>query len=586
MKQSISKILTAIATPFLWIVGIPLYVVVIFAKFVHFIYELIIPRGLRELVPILNLWRNYLIYISNLFSSPEKIELVKLEEEIEEIQMKEDRINKAYPIQRGVGETYDHLLIIIVIIAASILLIQSQTTSFDVLLEGIRSAIFPGIDYSRFAPIESFIPITHIELTSTSDWIVVTLIGIIGSTVMGILSFIATVFGPIYALFHRASLRMIQMGSYSWGSFYQRIENLFSLPYLASKASFSFFEAPPVDASTFEEFKVDLVGDLKNLQKKFTNIISVSSFSLPEKTKNLYAEFLSSETKDRLDMSKVEASLSRVFSLLLWQKETYIIPWKKEPGLAKFAEEKSMSYREAKQTLVFVTNKLKEEFVSEVFFKSILLNGALKGIMKVEDRYNMPLTDIEYNQLAFSIALGGNRYILDHFGKEKFFKRMWRILRNFFFGFFVPFVEFGLIFYSYGKHIGARFKSMFSKNWTKRAGSYLGSKFIEIQKGLNSLLLADEPHEELDEKEKQEAKKSLGMIWKLFLFLFKVILALPLSLYYFAKLFYLFIRNLVRKRKPEERTSRKFSKDIAKETMIAMYDEIYERLVMETFHYT
>lgn len=570
MKQLFSKILIAILTPFLWIAGVILYVAVVLAKFLLYIYELIIPRGLRELVPILNLWRRYLVYASNLFSSQEKIELVKLEEEIEEIQMKEDRINKAYPIQRGVGETYDHLLIIIVIIAVSILLIGSQTTDFNSLVDSIIGAFFPGFS----------------ELDTTTQWLLITATAVICSTIMGMLSFIATVFGPVYALFHAASLRMIRMGAYSWGSFYQRIENLFSLPYLASKASFSFFEAPPVDASTFEEFKVDLVGDLRNLQNRFTNIISISSFSLPEKTKKLYEEFLSSETEDRLDMTKVEDSLSRVFSLLLWQKETYIFPWRKEPGLATFAQENSMSYKEAKQTLVFITNKLSEEFVSDDFFKSILLNGALKGIIKVEERYKTHISDLEYNQLAFSIALGGHRYILDHFAKEKFIKRFLRKLRNFSFGFVVPFVEFGMIFYSYGKHIVNSFRFMFAKNWTKRAGSYLGSKFIEIQKGLNSLLLADEPHEELDKQTKQEAKQSLNMIGKIFLFLFKVILALPLSLFYFAKLLYLLIANIWKKRKPEDRITRKFSKDIAKETMVAMYDEVYERLVLETFRYT
>ncbi len=567
MKKSFSKILTTVLTPFLWISGVLLYFVVIFAKFLFFIYELIIPRGLRELVPILNLWRRYLLYASNLFSSHEKIEMVKIEEEIEEIVMKEDRINKAYPIQRGVGETYDHLLIIFVIIGASILLIQSQTASFEVLLEYIETTYLA-------------------DVPEQYHWLVITAIGVVCSTVMGMLSFVATIFGPIYSIFHHASLRMIRLGAYSWGSFYQRIENLFSLPYLASKASFSFFEAPPVDASTFEEFKVDLVGDLKNLQKRFTNILSVSTFSLPEKSKKLFEEFLSSDTEDRLDMDKVEDSLSRVFSLLLWQKETHLLPWRKEPGLAAFAQENSMSYKEAKDTLVFVTDKLKDEFVSKPFFNSILLNGALKGIIKVEERYDMPISDLEYNQLAFSIALGGNRFILDHFGKDKFFKRMAIKLRNVSYGFIVPFVEFALIFYSYGKHIVNRFKLMFSRNWTKRSGNYLGSKFIEIQKGLNSLLLADEPHEELDETAKAEAKESLNMILKIFLFLFKVILALPLSLYYFSKLFYLLISNIWKKRKPEDRVSRKFSKDIAKETIVAMYDEIYERLVLETFHYT
>ncbi|MHA1217250.1 MAG: hypothetical protein ACTSO5_01040 [Candidatus Heimdallarchaeaceae archaeon] len=569
MKKFLNNLLTAFLTPFLWVVGLLLYFVVVLVKVLYFIYELLIPRSLRELVPILNLWRRYLIYISNLFSHPEKMELVKLEEDIDEVVMKEDRINKAYPIQRGVGETYDHLLIIVLIVAASVLLIGSQTISFDALIDGIISRS----DW----------------LSSLGDkalWVVITLIGVVCSTVMGMLSFVATIFGPIYAIFHSSSLRLVQMGAYSWGSFYQRLENLFSLPYLASKASFSFFEAPPVDASTYEEFKLDLVGDLTTLRERFTNIVSVSSFSLHEKTKNLYEEFLSSETEDRLDMNNIEDSISRIFSLLLWQKETNVLPWIKEPGLASFAENNSMKYREAKQTFSFVRKKLDEQFVSKEFFSSILLIGSLKGIMKVEEKYNLPFSDIEYNQLAFSIALGGQRYFLDHLSKDKFFKRSIKKSRNMVVGFFMPFVEFFLIFYHYGKHIGSQFKMMFSKNWTKRSAAYLGSKFIEVQKGLNSLLLADEPHEELDEATKAEAKESLGMLWKLLLFVFKVILALPLSLYYFAKLFYQLVSNIWRKRKPEERIERKFAKEIAKETIVAMYEEIHEKLVMETFLYS
>jgi hypothetical protein len=567
MKKSLNNFLTAFLTPFLWVLGLLLYLVVVLVKIMYFIYELLIPRGLRELVPILNLWRRYLIYISNLFSHPEKIELVKLEEDIDEVVMKEDRINKAYPIQRGVGETYDHLLIIVLIIAASIALIGSQTMNFEEFVDAVVSAFFPN-------------------LSGKALWVVITLFGIVCSTVMGMLSFVATIFGPIYAIFHRSSLRLIQMGAYSWGSFYQRLENLFSLPYLASKASFSFFEAPPVDASTYEEFKLDLVGDLTTLRKRFTNIVSVSSFSLHEKTKKLYEEFLSSETEDRLDMNKIEDSISRIFSLLLWQKETNVLPWIKEPGLASFAKNNSMKYREAKQTFSFVRKKLDEQFVSKEFFSSILLIGSLKGIIKVEEKYNLPFSDFEYNQLAFSIALGGQRYFLDHLSKEKFFKRVLKKSRNMVVGFFMPFVEFFLIFYHYGKHIGNQLKMVFSKNWTKRSAVYLGSKFIEIQKGLNSLLLADEPHEELDEATKAEAKESLGMLWKILLFIFKVILALPLSLYYFAKLFYQLVSNIWRKRKPEERIKRKFAKEIAKETIIAMYEEIHEKLVMETFLYS
>ena len=131
MTISFTKILKSLLLPFMWIIGILLYIVVVLAKVLFILYETLIPRGLRELVPILNLWRKYLVYVSNLFSSPEKIELIKVEEEFDEMIIVEDRINKAYPIQRGVGETYDHVLIIALVIVASLLIIRHGIHTLD-----------------------------------------------------------------------------------------------------------------------------------------------------------------------------------------------------------------------------------------------------------------------------------------------------------------------------------------------------------------------------------------------------------------------------------------------------------------------
>ncbi|MCK4845406.1 MAG: hypothetical protein KAS95_07020, partial [Candidatus Heimdallarchaeota archaeon] len=281
MRTFLNKIYKSALSSLLWLVGLVLFTVVLFAKTLFIINEMLIPRGLRELVPHLNLWRKYFVYTSNLFSTPQQFEIIKLEEEIDEVIIKEDRISKAYPIQRGVGETFDHLLIIVVIIVASIALIQSKATNFDEFLE----AILENFGLSDVSPI------------------VIALLVIVFSTVMGILSAVAVIFGPVYAIFHRSSLRMVKLGAYRWSSYYQKLEDLFALPYIASKASFSFFDAPPISQETFEDFSIDLYGDLNNIRKRITNILSLAPSQLSERIKTLYSQFVSSDCKDRLDMS-------------------------------------------------------------------------------------------------------------------------------------------------------------------------------------------------------------------------------------------------------------------------------------------
>jgi len=210
----------------------------------------------------------------------------------------------------------------------------------------------------------------------------------------------------------------------------------------------------------------------------------------------------------------------------------------------------------------------------------------LKGVMSVESKYEMPLSDLEYSQIAFSLALGAQRYIIDHFARPKFFARLKIKLRNILYGFAVPFIEFFDIFISYGKHIGRNFKENFSKGWTKRAGKFISSRFKEIQTGLFKIVFSEEEKIETEETSKKEVKETFGMLWKTFLFLFKVILALPLSLFYMLKLFYQLFIGIWEFRKPEVRKKRKFEKDLAKESMVAMYQEIYSKMVLETFYYT
>jgi len=564
MKPFLNKIYHFFVNPFLFIVGIIIFIFVIFAKFVFLLYETLIPRGLREIVPHLILWRKYLLYTSNLFAPQEEFDAIEVEERVYELISKEDKINKAYPIQRGVGETYDHILIFALIIVVSIVAIGSATTNFDTFVNSVLEML--GI--------------------SGLEWYWYIVIGVVFSTVMGMLSTIATIFGPVYAIFHRSSLKMVQMGAYSWGTIYQKLENLLSLPYIASKASFTFFDAPPISEETFKEFREDVLGEFGKITSKISSILNSSSVSLPVQTRELYKELMSTKLEDRLDMTKIADSTSRAFSLLIWQSESAIIPWRKEPGLLGFAEKNNLSYKEAKKTFVFITNKLKEGFVSKTFYDSILLTGALRGVINTEAKHDLQMDDLEYSKLSFALALGTQRFILDHFSRNKFFSRLKTKIRNVLYGFIVPIVELAKIFISYFQHIITHLQMNFAKSWSKRFVKFFYERFGEIQKGLRVKVYEDKIIAENEKEGEKDKKKSRNIFMGLLLFTLQVILALPLSLFYFAKLFYIIIREVVRKKIPEEINKMKFEKEIAKESMLTMYEEIYTKIILENFNYT
>ena len=124
----------------------------------------------------------------------------------------------------------------------------------------------------------------------------------------------------------------------------------------------------------------------------------------------------------------------------------------------------------------------------------------------------------------------------------------------------------------------------FSKGWSKKFVRFFYERFREIQTGLRIKAYEDKDEDETDFEEGKEKPRNI-FITGLF-FILQVILALPLSLFYFAKLFYLIFREIFRKKKPEAVKKKKFEKEIAKESLITMYDEIYSRLVLDSFNYS
>jgi len=565
MNPTRNRISRFFLSSLLFIVGVLLFIVVSLTKFLFILYEIFIPRGLREIVPHTIVWRKYLLYATNIFSPPQRMEILEVEEEVEELRIKEEKINKAYPIQRGVGEAYDHALIFLLIIVLSIVTIGSASTDFESFFENMLTTL-------KISDLQWY-------------WYVIIIFAF--STMMGILSTITTIFGPVYAIFHRSSLRMVKMGAYSWATIYQKLSDLFALPYIASKASFTYFDAPPISKETFEEFKGNILGDIDVMRLRVANLIKTSSSSIPVRTRELFTQITDTTSEERLDMNKIADSTSRAFSLLIWQSETSPIPWKKEPGLFRFAEKKNFSYKEAKETFAFITVKLKERFVSENFYKSILLTGALKGVSNTELKYNFQLSDVEYNQLAFALAIGAQRFIIDHYSIYKFKQKTRYFIGNFLFGFIVPLIELVDIIVSYGQYIVNRLRFYFAKGWIKHFFKFFSIRFKEIQNGLCLKVFEESKEEEKADANSEEVKKkSINIIKSFLIFFLQVLLALPLSLFFTAKSLLQALKEVLRKRIPEKKKKKSFEKEIGKESLVTMYEEIYNKLVLDTFYCT
>ena len=68
------------------------------------LFDLFIPQELRELAPLLQMYRKYTISASEILAGKKSSEIISVSQELDELALKEHRKMKSYPIRRGVGE--------------------------------------------------------------------------------------------------------------------------------------------------------------------------------------------------------------------------------------------------------------------------------------------------------------------------------------------------------------------------------------------------------------------------------------------------------------------------------------------------
>jgi hypothetical protein len=551
------------------------------AKLFLIIFDFIIPKSLREYVPFFAMIRKSTTAASEMFAGKKSKEVVEVKEELEEIELKGQKVKKAYPLRRTIGQAVSMGI-------SPILLAVIPTAIWGEKLVDIFTAKWPQIP-----------PIV---------------IGLALGTFMLVISWIATVFGPLYVVFHNTSKIFMRFGAYRWAAFYQDLENLFSLPYLAAKSSFNFFDAPPISSETFEEYKLDLKDELVTIKDKVEGLLALDADNVPDRSKEMLEELLRKVEipLDKFDLTKLTEQTARSFALLIWSKESSFFYWRRREAFEKFQHTNKLSDDDVQVALNSIIQRIRSGEITDMLYKSVIVTGALKGVSSQEEKYKQTMSDIEYQKLSLSLALGAQQYITDTFRPTNKYKRIFKQIGFFFMAIIIPFM---IIIYSillYVKHLIFYLYKIFLANPIKRyiktleeldAVKYVGYasipiiapflmiweiKFIAqiIGKRFREIkAIFTETYFNLKKKGmKPNIRKEHDIDFRRFFMrvgkAFLKIILLPAVLFWsFLKSIYRRLVSLYERRKPENKEKRLFEKEVATETLVSIYQELYDKFV-------
>jgi hypothetical protein len=402
-------------------------------------------------------------------------------------------------------------------------------------------------------------------------------------TIMLLISWIVTLFGPFYVIFHNSSKYLLKMGAYRWASIYQDLENIFAIPYYAAKSSFSFFDAPPISSETLQEFKLDIKEEIDIVKEKVEGLLALDTKSVPDRSKQELDKLLKKIEipLEEFDLSKVKDTTSRTFALLIWSKEESLLPWRRSKALEKFALQNNMTKPEVEEAF-YALNRKREEGLDEETIKSVLITGALKGIEEQEKKYSQIMTDIETNKLAISLALGTEQFIEDMYRPMPKFVLVLKIIGVSIIAILMPFLLVILAVLLYVKHlVFTLFKTIFSKG-TIQFPKYIAKRYKEVKGNLidtyDSVKKKGKEFsfkEDLDFNFKKVMKNFGRFLLKFLLFLIKFA-----TLWAFWKYLYERIVKLIQRRQPENQMRRLFERELTTESLVYMYQEIYDKLIV------
>ena len=516
-------------------------------KFVLVLYDIFVPPELRELAPLLQMYRKYVLTAAELLSGKKAKEVIEVEHQLDELKRKEELMMKAYPIRRGVGEGINILVSTLVIVIIPIA-IWGERLDEKLGLHPLIIAVFFG-------------------------------------TALLIVSWIAAIMGPIYALFHKCSMIMVEKGAYRLALIFQDLENIFALPYYAAKSSFSFFDAPPISAETLEGFKLEIAKELDEMKEKVQGLLALDADQVPQRSKEILEELLKEAAMplEKLDITEIQDKTARAFALVIYSKESSLLPWRRDKGLESFARAFQMSKKEAKRTIELIVKKIREGYISEHLFTSLLITGALKAIAKLEEKYQHILSDMEYNKLAVSLALGFKQYLFDRFTREPLHTKILKNVGLFFYALILPLVVLLTSFYRYFEHLIKQTVIALKSAWKLDIFRFISIRYKEIRTTLLDVYFSVK-----ERGQKLNVKEEFGLdIWngisKGIKLILRIVLALPLGIWSIIKGLYKLIRAIVKGEAKATLQKRKFEKELSTEALVSMYSELYDKVILSDF---
>ncbi|MCE7747224.1 MAG: hypothetical protein GPJ51_02435, partial [Candidatus Heimdallarchaeota archaeon] len=235
---------------------------------------------------------------------------------------------------------------------------------------------------------------------------------------------------------------------------------------------------------------------------------------------------------------------------------------------------------EVRKSFRLILRKIDEGYLTDDLFSSVLITGALKGINEQQKKYKQLLDDIEYNKLAISLALGARQYLKDQFTKKPLYKKIGKKVLISLIAPFMPISVIIIAFYNYFKHIILSTLRAIIVLGTTRVGRFIASRFLEIRDTIISTF------NNVSSRGKEFSfKEDLNIDFTKYLkisgkFLIKVILLVPILLLSLYRAIKRLISRIWIRRSEEERMKKMFEKDLATASLIAMYQEIYDKMLI------
>jgi len=536
--QTMSKIPNSVAM----VIAFPIIIVALGARTLLSLWDLFFPPRMRELVPYLDVTRELILNISVILSDPKRLEAETALDSLGDISGQMDELTEGYALRKGVGQSIDVGLTIVVFAFLGVL-----TYLTDI-------GIPPQIIALFFASL-----------------------ALAFSTFAGL-------FGPFYGLAGACKEFSLRYGNYRAASIYKIFENIMSIPFNVASAGFLFLDLPPIDADTLEDFKTEMQEQLDEITGNISALLGRDKRAIPKKTQKMIVELAGSaeNSLNKLDFRNLREETAREFALTYFQHEFSWKPWARKTAVKEFAGQYHFDQQTGEENLKLIGDKIKENQMDEDMVNNIMVSAALRGIVAMEEKYQETLADIELGQTCTGLAFGARQFLKDHYIVQRRYERWAKMIRNFFLGILaIPIVTM-ISFHNYANRFYDHLVDMIVDN------IFLGNTWdtvkLRSREILEQVILLPEKFQKFREKpDKTDAEKKqrnwelrrkfrrlLGMIWE--------VLAFPFIVLFNA------IKWVIRKFGPDEEKNPResFEEAVAHTALVAIYDELFKRLVMQT----